>query len=161
MACDFCGTTIVFGGVKQNGLRFCNQTCANNEAIMQASLNVPEEILHQRIREIHQGECPACSGHGPVDVHTSHWVWSALILTRWGSSPRLCCRSCARRNQLQHAISSFVFGWWGFPWGLIFTPVQVGRNVFGFFGSGSPDPEVPSATLERMVRVQAGSQQQP
>jgi hypothetical protein len=49
------------------------------------------------------------------------------------------------------SLSSLFLGWWGFPWGLILTPVQIGRNLFGLVRS--PSSFAPSAQLERIVRL--------
>jgi hypothetical protein len=47
-------------------------------------------------------------------------------------------------------------GWWGFPWGLIMTPVQIGKNIFGIVKS--PDDSKPSEKLENLVRANIASQ---
>jgi hypothetical protein len=55
------------------------------------------------------------------------------------------------KAQLGDTLFSLVLGWWGFPWGLIMTPVQVSRNLAGMFrssGENGPSPE-----LERAVRI--------
>jgi hypothetical protein len=52
---------------------------------------------------------------------------------------------------LGNAAFSLAFGWWGIPWGLTLTPVQIGRNLFAV--ASPPDPSKPSARLERIVRM--------
>jgi hypothetical protein len=42
-------------------------------------------------------------------------------------------------------------GWWGFPWGLVLTPIQMARNIMGIFAG--PDFSRPSADLRKMVQV--------
>jgi hypothetical protein len=42
-------------------------------------------------------------------------------------------------------------GWWGFPWGLIMTPIQIGRNLYGM--ASPPDPSRPSAQFEKVLRM--------
>ncbi len=32
---------------------------------------------------------------------------------------------------LKYSLLSFVFGWWGFPWGLIYTPQAIFSNLGG------------------------------
>ncbi|WP_239946439.1 hypothetical protein [Dyella terrae] len=44
-----------------------------------------------------------------------------------------------------------TLGWWGFPWGLLVTPVQIARNVAGLCKSES---EQPSPRFEQIVRRQ-------
>ncbi len=159
-ACDFCGTRILFGGVSQGNLRYCNSICARDGAVAQATLTVPEAELERQVRELHQGPCPKCGGPGPVDVHTSHRVYSALAFTRWSSHPEVSCQSCGRMRQLKHAVFSFFLGWWGFPHGLIITPVQVTRNLAGLIGMGAPDPGVPSPALHKAVRLSMAARRQ-
>lgn len=40
---------------------------------------------------------------------------------------------------------------WGFPWGLILTPVQIIRNLWGL--AAAPASFKPSAQLEKLVRL--------
>lgn len=155
-SCAFCGTTIVFGGVKDGDLRFCNQACYQKGGALRLSREIPKDIVADQLRLIHRGRCPKCKGSGPVDVHTSFRVYSALIFTRWNSIPNVSCRSCGIKSQLGDTVFSLVLGWWGFPWGLLMTPVQVGKNIYGMIKG--PDEMKPSAKLENVVRVGIASQ---
>lgn len=156
--CDFCGTSILFGAMKQGDLRFCSANCASRAEWVRASWAVPEAEVERQVREIHQGPCPKCGGEGPVDVHISHRVYSVFVLTSWSSHPEICCRSCGRKKYLKHGAFSLFLGWWGFPFGLVITPVQVVRNVGGVLGITGPDPNVPSDALNRMVRLSLAAQ---
>jgi hypothetical protein len=49
-----------------------------------------------------------------------------------------------------------VLGWWGFPWGLILTPVQITRNIAGM--CKGPDSSKPSDNLRKLVLVNIGMQ---
>ena len=155
-SCAYCGTTILFGGVKENELRFCNKECYQKGRIIVLSKDVPKEVVDQQVRNIHRGVCPKCQGSGPVDVHTAHRVYSALVVTSWRSMPTVSCRSCGIKSQLGNTLFSLAFGWWGFPWGLIMTPVQVVRNIAGIV-KGS-DETKPSGKLESLVRASIASQ---
>lgn len=149
--CDYCSSTIIFGGKRQGELRFCNATCAARGALLQVSRQIPDNIVQEAVLRTHQGLCPKCGGAGPVDVHVRHQVWSAVVLTQWKSQPQISCRSCGIKSQLGGSAFSLVLGWWGFPWGLLITPIQVGRNVFGM--TRGPDPFTPSPKLEKAVRM--------
>ncbi len=131
--CDYCGSSILFGGVREGNVRFCNERCYNKGYVLMLSQEIPQDILQHKVNEVRQGLCPKCEGTGPVNVHTSHRVWSALFLTSWSSKPQICCRRCGMKSQIGNAMFSFLFGWWGFPWGFIYTPVQVIRNITGMF----------------------------
>ncbi|QEH32569.1 hypothetical protein OJF2_10460 [Aquisphaera giovannonii] len=157
-SCDYCGTSILFGGTRSGDLRFCSQKCAANVPLLRASRAIPEDAVDRLAGEIHRGQCPKCGGPGPVDLHTSHRVYSALAFTSWSSHPEMCCPSCARKKFLKHGAFSLVLGWWGFPFGLIMTPIQVLRNAGGLLGIGEPARDVPSDKLKRMARISLGAQ---
>ncbi|MBI5758672.1 MAG: hypothetical protein HZA46_09155 [Planctomycetales bacterium] len=149
--CDYCGTTILFGGVFDGRWRFCNENCRTQGVLLAVADRVPEDVLQEHLREVHEAACPKCGGSGPVDVHTSHRVWSAAVMTSWNSLPEVCCRSCGTKAKLFSTLFCGALGWWGFPWGLLVTPVQITRNVVGLFTA--PDPEHPSPQLEKIVRL--------
>lgn len=157
MHCAYCGTRILIGGKRDDDVRYCNDRCQGSGRAVQWSHQLPVTFVQEQIAETHQGKCPTCGGSGPIDVHTSYSVWSALYLTRWVSSPHLCCRSCGVKFCLKDTAFSLALGWWGVPFGLILTPVQVFRNVASMKWR-SPDPAQPSALMERLVRTMLGRQ---
>ena len=149
--CSYCGTGILFGGKTEGTLRFCNARCQGMSTLMSMASQLPPETIEESVRLTHSGNCPRCNGRGPVDVHTSHRVWSALLVTSWSSRPQVCCHTCGWKSKLNDTLYCLLLGWWGFPWGLIMTPVQVGRNLFGL--TTSPDVAKPSESLRTLVRV--------
>ena len=60
------------------------------------------------------------------------------------------------KSQLTGTFFSLFLGWWGFPWGLLVTPIQMGRNLLGI--ARPPEPSKPSAQLEKIVRMTMASQ---
>ena len=154
--CDYCGSTIVIGGVRAGDQRFCNSNCHQDAYVLSVTKNIPPDVLDRKVEEVWRGNCPKCRSLGPVDVHKVHEVWSALLLTNWSTKAQLSCRSCATKRQLGGVAFSLFFGWWGFPWGLILTPVQIKRNVIGM--SRGPDSARPSDDLRKMVLVNIGTQ---
>ena len=149
--CDYCNSFILFGGKNKSGRTFCNDACLEEGRLVIAADRLPQHIVDDAVDETHRGDCPLCEGPGPIDVHTSHTIWSIVALTSWRSSPHVCCRSCGRSKQLSALVTSGLFGWWGFPWGFIYTPIQIGKNFSGLVGG--PDPEVPSEQLENLTRL--------
>lgn len=150
-ACSTCGSTVLFGGKQVGNLRFCSARCAQNGRIFSQATQVPDSEALLFAAKIHGGPCPQCNGSGPVDIHVSHQVWSALLFSSWKSSPRISCRKCGIKAQAGDFTISLLAGWWGIPWGLIITPVQLGRNLFGMIKA--PDPARPSARLLEQARL--------
>jgi hypothetical protein len=158
--CAACGQTILFGGERNGERRFCNAKCLAAGAVVTLADSLPESVVTARAWEVHNGRCPRCTGPGPVDVHSSFRVWSGLVMTSYSTRPNVCCRRCGNRARMKDALFSLAFGWWGFPWGLIWTPIQVVRNVTGVLRS--EDSTSPSPGLTQLVRLQmAAAAQQP
>ncbi len=148
--CDYCGRDILFGGVSEYDLRFCNKKCRENgHALVLYRREIPQDIVHKQAQEVHQGLCPKCQGTGPVDVHTSYRIWSAGFLTSWRTTPNICCRSCGIKSQICGCIFSFLLGWWSF-YGLFITPVHVIKNIAGILKG--PDELNPSEKLQNLIR---------
>jgi len=152
-ACAQCGQTILWGGRREGALRFCGDKCyqRGNAGVVAAMKAVPDEVLDEHLLDLHQGACPRCGGSGPVDIHISHTAYSFAVMTLSNSRPAICCRRCGVKRQVFASIATGVLGWWGFPFGLIFTPVQIGRNIYGMVKP--PDPSLPSKELEFHVRA--------
>lgn len=148
--CANCGKDILFGGVTAYGLRFCNKKCRENgNDLVLLRSEIPQDIVNKQIQEIHQGLCPKCQGNGPVDLHPSYRVCSAIFLTSWRTTPNICCRSCGIRIQIKDCIFSFFLGWWSL-YGLFLTPVQIVKNISGILKR--PDELNPSEELESLIR---------
>lgn len=145
--CAACGSVILFGGVRDGDRVYCNGHCRGRAG---AVVTVPDDVVEEQARKLHQGPCPRCGGPGPVDVHRAHTVWSAVVLTSWKSQPYVCCTSCGNKARWQALAFSMGLGWWGVPFGLVLTPVQVGRNIAGLVSSH--DPLQPSSELLEVVR---------
>ena len=148
-ACSACGSTILFGGKANGDLRFCNTRCQSKGSLIILARRLPPDLVKERTRSVYHGACPKCQGPGPVDVHVSYRIWSAVFLTSWKNTPRVSCRPCGVKSQLGDAAFSLFLGWWGIPWGLLITPVQIIRNIVAVVKGSSADG--PSASLERMI----------
>ncbi|GGK31214.1 hypothetical protein GCM10008955_26330 [Deinococcus malanensis] len=76
--------------------------------------------------------CERCQEASPyLRVVGIRWVWSVLLVTRHGLTPRVLCPRCANRHLCAAGIKTALFGWWGFPFGLIQTPRALYSNVTG------------------------------
>ena len=150
--CSFCGTTILFGGIRDREVRFCSKKCHQKGYALVAAKEIPKQVIDERAGTIHRGRCPRCQGNGPIDVHTSYRIYSVIVYSSWSSRPHVCCRSCGLRSQLADAVFSFLLGWWGFPWGLVMTPIQLGRNIAGMLSNH--EEARPSEQLKHLVSIQ-------
>ena len=155
--CTYCGSTILFGGTKVEGMTFCNDTCLSRGRVALVGGQVPDDLVATEARTIHSGPCPVCGERrGPVDVHTSHKIASFILMTSWSSNPRISCRSCGVKSQLGALFYSLFLGWWGIPWGIIMTPVQVIKNIIALLHSETSVN--PTPRLEQLVRMGIASQ---
>lgn len=147
---------IIFGGKSDGEDRYCGDKCLQAGQIRKAAGIIPPDIVAEHVVAVHQGECPKCGKPGPVDIHTSHFIWSLLLLTSWNSTPEICCNSCGTKKKIGSAVGCFFTGWWGFPWGILGTPVQIVRN-FAELGKRA-HPEQPSEQLTEFVKVMLAQQ---
>lgn len=149
--CAYCGTTVLFGGKKVEDLTFCNDKCLENGQVALIAKQVPDDLVATQARAVYSGPCPVCGQkRGPVDVHTSHKVASFLVMTSWSSTPRISCNACGTRAQAGALAYSMLLGWWGVPWGIIMTPVQIVKNLVAILRSDTSAN--PSTQLEQLVR---------
>ncbi len=154
--CAACGTSILFGGRRAGDLVFCNDDCHRQAYFLSLASDYDDDLVEEHIRAVFEGPCPRCDGTGPVDVHFSHRVWSAVLVSAASSPAQITCRRCAVKAHLTGILFSFTLGWWGFPWGLIMTPIQIGRNVVGLIPRRAPTE--PSQLLPTFVRMQLGAE---
>lgn len=154
--CACCGSTVFFG--KRVGTdQYCNNNCLSRGPIIHVSRAVPDHLVRSEAEKIFTSPCPVCrKSHGPTDLHYSHTIWSALVLTSWNSQARFSCKPCSLKKQSLATAQSLVLGWWGFPWGILGTPVTVVRN---FIAMGSKiGATAPSKDLFAQTRVLIAAQ---
>ena len=151
-ACNNCGKSILFGGRKIDRYRYCGTACANRHPLLRAAEQVPAHVVQQYAEQWRAGACPQCKKTaGPIDVYAQHRVHSFVLMTQWSTRRKVSCRRCGRGSQLAGTLYSAALGWWGFPWGLVITPIQIARNIAGICRA---HPARPSADFERVVRLQ-------
>lgn len=155
-SCAYCSTTIIFGGRRSGNLRYCNEKCEQQGRLSEVANQLSPADVKAYIFRVHKGNCPQCDGPGPVDVHTSYRVYSVIMLTSWSSRPLVACTRCGTKQKIGDTFFSLFLGWWGLPWGILMTPVQVTRNLFAF--SKTPDPSTPSLALEQILKCHLAAQ---
>lgn len=155
--CNSCGKFILFGGRKLDGYQYCGSACANSHSLLRAAERVPQDAIQQLVEQWRNGPCPRCKRQaGAVDVYVWHRVHSLVLYTQWSTIRSVCCRRCGRRDQVVGVLYCTALGWWGFPWGILVTPVQIVRNLAAICRR---PPARASTEFERVVRRQLAQRQ--
>lgn len=58
-------------------------------------------------------------------------VTSFIVVTIRSPIQGIFCPTCAERKALQGTIVTWLMGWWGLPWGLIYSVPTIFQNLFG------------------------------
>ena len=79
---------------------------------------------------------PICCSHcGKVTAQPRSTVFyqvvSLILLTTKTPIQGIFCSSCATKKGLKASLISALFGWWGFPWGPIWTISSICNNAAG------------------------------
>ena len=157
MACPTCGNSILFGGIKEGKKKYCSKKCYEADEINRAAAAIPEIAVVAFSQKIHRGECPKCNGAGPIDIHKSYSVYSVLFYTKWETNEHVLCKKCASKQQKIDLTGSLLLGWWGFPFGLIVTPIIALMNVVSMYQN--PGVNGPTSTLMSHSRFTIAVQQ--
>jgi len=150
-SCATCNSFILFGGKKAEGFRFCNKKCLEKGGIYIEASKVTDAEIDALSREIHAGICPLCQERSGVEVRKSYDIASFVFHTRYQTFKHVCCRVCALKKQAIDFTGSLLLGWWGVPWGLLMTPVQLVNNVIAMLFP--PNYDSPSQDLREAARM--------
>ena len=74
--------------------------------------------------ELLQGlPCPICkSTNQKLNATMTGSVVSFIIMTSYKKELKIACPDCLDKANDSAMLKSALFGWWGFPWGVIRTP---------------------------------------
>jgi len=132
--CDFCGNSAKSKPVLDGGQRFCRPRCLHAARISEAAVDLSEADITTAARAIQDGDCPTCRQSGSlVEVRFYHRVMSFGLFTRYTKSSKICCMKCGRKENLKSFALTFLLGWWGMPFGVLFTPTYLLANVGEMF----------------------------
>ena len=151
MARPICGSFVLFGGVKDGEQRYCSKKCYEADDISRVAKQVPVALVEKFAMALHEGPCPKCNGSGPVDIHESHSVYSAVVYTKYQTKQHLLCKKCALKQQTVDLVGSLIAGWWGIPLGPIVTPGIVIMDVVSM--SRNPGLSGPTNALKQRARM--------
>lgn len=126
------------GGVKDHGFRFCSKAChAQKAGLIKLLAAVPTASVDAESARIRNGACARCGRVGNVEFHRSMFVWSAVIYTRMSERTFIACTTCALKAQAKATAGTLLAGWWGFPFGLLYTPAALCANAYQMLLSGN------------------------
>lgn len=109
---------------------FCSKECRAERNELSVLESLPNAFIEEKVAEAHLEPCPKCQRPGPIDIHTTHRVYSFFVLTSFGERSEIACARCGRLNRLKDSAFCFLCGWWGFPLGFFGTPVLIARNLW-------------------------------
>jgi hypothetical protein len=79
--------------------------------------NVDAETLSEMIRSL---ECPICGKDGhKLNATITNQVFSFIIITNRTKKLVIACPDCLDKANNNAILTTSLFGWWGFPWGII------------------------------------------
>ncbi len=151
MACANCGCSILFGGIKVGIRKYCSKICSEKDEVGRASDSISEDEIQQFAEELRFCPCPKCDKNEPVEIHKSYSVYSIIIYTSWKEHDNLVCKSCARKQQSIHLMSSALLGWWGLPFGIIVTPIIIIMNGVALLTN--PENNSPTKALKKRAKL--------
>ena len=152
--CAHCKKVILFGGVEEQGERFCNKSCLANFTPSWAvafARAIPREIILPEVQRRQQGVCPICGGEGPVDVFLSNRVVSEVYFTQHKEAQHVGCAGCRTRRLLSDSLICLLLGWWSLE-GIVHSVLGLGKNITGLVKGH--DYSVPSMNFIRAVRLE-------
>lgn len=76
-----------------------------------------------------------CSACGKVTAQPRYVIFyevkSFIFLTTRKPIQGIFCSGCAEKKVFRATAITWMLGWWGFPWGFIYTPHAIIKNLFG------------------------------
>jgi hypothetical protein len=152
-ACDYCGASARQKPVLDEGQRFCSKTCLHRARLSEAAVDITEQDVELAAMTMRSGACPICGDRStPVEVRYRYTAISYIVFTRYKTMSQCCCLTCARKENRKAMLITFFLGWWGFPWGLLFTPTAIFSNLMAMFEMRSADE--PSEALLKEAKYQ-------
>lgn len=151
MACATCRKSILFGGKRAGSRRYCSKRCFDADHLGRLADAVPETRVDEVAAQLRRSRCRSCRKEGELEIFKSYTVFSVILFTRWREKPEISCRSCARGRQFKDMMFSLALGWWGFPFGLVITPVVLLMN--GAAMIHNPLGKPPSKALRAYARL--------
>lgn len=76
-----------------------------------------------------------CSCCGKITAQPRYAIFyetkSFIVFTRKSVIQGIYCSACANKKALKASLVTWLLGWWGFPWGFIYTLQSLAKNLSG------------------------------
>ncbi|MFZ6655369.1 hypothetical protein [Undibacterium sp. TJN19] len=152
-ACEYCTASARRNPVLDEGQRFCSTTCLYKARLSEAAVDLTQVEIELAAGKIRAGACPLCDNRTtPVEVRSHYTVVSVIFMSNYETKSKICCLTCARKDNRKSMLISFFLGWWGIPWGFIFTPAALFGNLMAMFAMRGADE--PSEALRKEAKYQ-------
>lgn len=102
--------------------------------------------------------CPEC---GSIDQNLNgtiiYTVKSFILFSINNTDYFIACPQCLNKKNNKAMLSTFLLGWWGFPWGFFKTPLYIYRNYKSKEENkwSVPNNAILSYTLENIGKIEA------
>ncbi len=102
--------------------------------------------------------CPEC---GSIDQNLNgtiiYTVKSFILFSIYNTDYFIACPQCLNKKNNKAMLSTFLLGWWGFPWGFFKTPLYIYRNYKSKKENkwSVPNNAILSYTLENIGKIEA------
>lgn len=98
------------------------------------------------------GGCERC-GRLDSTLRATSFIYtiSVILMTFRRGSGGVYCSSCRKKEGVKWTLVSAVMGWWGFPWGPIYTLQAIGRNSSGGYQDSELNGELLQAVAVELI----------
>lgn len=76
-----------------------------------------------------------CSVCGCISAQPRYIIFTKVVsyifFTNRSYSQGIFCPQCAAKTATKHSLITWLFGWWGFPWGVIYSIQAICKNFIG------------------------------
>lgn len=96
-----------------------------------------------------------CERCGTVDetlrVTSFIYAISLLLVTFRRGAGGVFCSGCRKKVGLKYSVISAIFGWWGIPWGPLYTLQALGRNSAGGYQDDELNADLLQAVASQLI----------
>jgi hypothetical protein len=100
-------------------------------------------------------ETLGCERCGRLDstLRASSFIYtiSLIFVTFRRGAAGVYCGSCRKKEGLKYTLTSALLGWWGIPWGPIYTLHAFGRNSAGGYQDAGLNAELLQAVASELI----------